>query len=228
MNILLKPLGESYFAEAKQLKSKNKTCMHISPPAAEFFKVFLNHKKGFQLLDASGEYRTYDVKSKSFNKWKDGTWAPSTANEIGVGVVDLREFLGVEDTLLGAKSIPYFYSMLAALEERRSPLFAEVKRWVFICADEGQQLQAMNFVESHGAFNFLHVDFFDYRPGKFERLGDAIVGRATKNVILMFLQDMDAHAHIQIPTDFYPLETPVYTKPHGYNKLEYQVYNTEL
>ena len=88
--------------------------------------------------DARAEYRTYDVKSNSFNKWKDGTWAPSTANEIGVGVVDMRELLGVEDTLPGAKSIPYFYSVLAALEKRRSPLFAKVKRWLFICADEGQ------------------------------------------------------------------------------------------
>ena len=86
----------------------------------------------------------------------------------------------------------------------------------------------MNFVELHGAFNFLHIDFSDYRLDKFERLGDAVVGRATKNVILAFLQDTDSRAHIQIPTNFYPLETPVYTKPHGYNKLEHRVYNTEL
>ena len=134
----------------------------------------------------------------------------------------------MEYALPGAKSIPYFYFVLAALEKRRSPLFAEVKRWLFICANEGQRLQAMNFVESHGAFNSLHVDFSDYRPGKFERVGDAVVGRATKNVVLTFLQDTDARAHIQIPTDFYPPETPVYTKPHSYNELEYWVYNTEL
>ena len=134
----------------------------------------------------------------------------------------------MEDALPGAKSIPYFYSVLAALEKRRSPLFAEVKRWIFICADEGQRLQAMNFVESHGAFNSLHVDFSDYRPGKFERLGDAVVGRATKNVILTFLQDTDARAHIPIPTDFYPPEMLVYNKPHSYNELENRVYNTEL
>ena len=73
MNVLLKRPRESYFAEAKQLKSNYKTCTQISPAAAEFFKVFLNHKKGFQLPDARVEYRTYDVKSNSFNKWKDGT-----------------------------------------------------------------------------------------------------------------------------------------------------------
>ena len=86
MNVLLERPRESYFAKAKQLKSKNKTCMQISPIAAEFFKVFLNHKKGFQLPDVRAEYRTYDVKSNSFNKWKDGIRAPSTANEIGLGL----------------------------------------------------------------------------------------------------------------------------------------------
>ena len=54
----------------------------------------------------------------------------------------------------------------------------------------------MNFVELHGAFNSLHVDFFDYHSGKFERPGDAVPGRAAKNVILTFLQDTDARAHI--------------------------------
>ena len=49
MNVLLERPGETYFAEAKQLKSKNKTCVQISPTTAEFFKVFLNHKKGFEL-----------------------------------------------------------------------------------------------------------------------------------------------------------------------------------
>ena len=46
----------------------------------------------------------------------------------------------MEDTLPGAKSIPNFYSVLAALKEQRSPLFAEVKMWLFICANEGQRL----------------------------------------------------------------------------------------
>ena len=204
MNVLLERPGESYFAEAKQLKSKNKTCAQISPAAVEFFKVFLNHKKGFQLPDARAEYRMYDVKSNSFSKWRDGAWALTTANEIGIGIVDMRELSWVEDALPSAKSIPYFYFVFAALEKQRNPLFAEVKRWLFICANEGQQLQAMNFVESHEAFNSLHVDFSDYHLGKFERLGDAVPRRAAKNVILTFLQDTNARAHIQIPTDFYP------------------------
>ena len=68
MNVLLERPGESYFAEAKQLKSKNKTCVQISLAAAEFFKVFLNHKNGFKLPYAHAKYRTYDVKSNSFSK----------------------------------------------------------------------------------------------------------------------------------------------------------------
>ena len=68
MNVLLERPGETYFTEAKQLKSKNKTCAQISLAAAEFFKVFLNHKSGFDLPYAHTEYRTYDVKSNSFSK----------------------------------------------------------------------------------------------------------------------------------------------------------------
>ena len=68
MHMLLERPGETYFAEAKQLKSKNKTCAQISPAAVEFFKVFLNHKNGFELPYVHAEYRTYDVKSNSFSK----------------------------------------------------------------------------------------------------------------------------------------------------------------
>ena len=57
MNVLLERPGEAYFAEAKQVKSKNKTCMQISPQTAEFFKVFLTHKKGFEKPLAKAEYR---------------------------------------------------------------------------------------------------------------------------------------------------------------------------
>ena len=71
--------------------------MQISPAASEFFKVFLNHKNGFELPYTHAEYRTYDVKSNSFSKWKEGAWAPSCAAEIGLAVVDLRELPGVED-----------------------------------------------------------------------------------------------------------------------------------
>ena len=76
MNVLLERPRETYFAEAKQLKSKNKTCAQISPAAAEFFKIFLNHKNGFKVPYAHTEYKTYNVKSNSFSKWKQGAWAP--------------------------------------------------------------------------------------------------------------------------------------------------------
>ena len=86
----------------------------------------------------------------------------------------------------------------------------------------------MEFVNSHAALKSLHVDFADYHPAKFERLGDLSAGRATRKVILTFLQDVDCRDHVEIRPDFFPPESPVYTKPHGYNELEYRVYNTEL
>ena len=136
MNVFLERPGEIYFAEAKQLKSKNKTCAQISLAVAEFFKVFLNHKNRFKLPYAHAEYMTYDVKSNSFNKWKEGAWASGCVVEIGLAVVDMRELPGVEDALLEEKWPPYFYSVMGAFEKRGSPLFAEVKRWLFISGSE--------------------------------------------------------------------------------------------
>ena len=176
MNVLLERPGETYFAKAKQLKSKNKTCTQISPASAEFFKVFLNHKNGFELPYAHTEYRTYDVKSNSFSKWKEGAWAPGCAAEIGLVVVDLRELPRVEDALSEEKSTPYFYSVMATFEKRGSPLFAEVKRWLFISGSESHRFQKMEFVNSQGAFKSLHVDLADYHLAKFERLGDYQLG----------------------------------------------------
>ena len=168
------------------------------------------------------------MKSNSFNKWKEGAWASGCTAEIGLVVVDLRELPGVEDALPDEKSTLYFYSVMGALEKWATPLFAEVERWLFISSSESHRLQAMEFVNSHRAFKSLHVDFADYHPAKFERLGDLSAGRTTRKVILTFLQNVDCRDHVEIHPDFFPPESPVYTKPHGYNELEYRVYNTEL
>ena len=61
-----------------------------------------------------------------------------------------------------------------------------------------------------------------------EGVGDLSAGRATRKVILTFLQDVDCRDHVEIHPNFFPPESPVYTKPHGYNKLELRVYNIEL
>ena len=58
------------------------------------------------------EYKTYDVKSNSFSKWKAGAWALDIADEIGLAVVDLQELPRVADVLSEQKWIPYFYSVL--------------------------------------------------------------------------------------------------------------------
>ena len=228
MNMLLERPGETYFAEAKQLKSKNKTCAQISPTTAEFFKVFLNHKKGFEVPYAHTEYKTYDVKSNSFSKWKEGSWAPGCTAKIGLAVVDLRELPGVEDALLDEKLTLYFYSVMAAFEKRATQLFTEVKRWLFISGSESHRLQTMEFMNNHWAFKSLHVDFADYYLAKFERLGDLLAGWATRKVILTFLQDVDCRDHVEIHPDVFLPESLVYTKPHGYNELEFRVYNMEL
>ena len=145
MNLLLERPRETYFVEAKQLKSKSKTCAQISRAVGEFFKVFLNHKNGFELPYAHAEYRTYDVKSNSFSKWKEVVWAPGYALEIGLAVVDMRELTGVAVVLdprvcQEEKWTPYFYSVMGAFEKLGSPFFAEVKRWLFISGLESHRL----------------------------------------------------------------------------------------
>ena len=176
---------------------------------------------------ANAEYRTYYVKFNSFSKWKEGACVPGTAVEIGLAVVDMRELSGVAEVLLEEKWTLYFYSVMEAFEKRGSPLFAEVKRWLFIFGSESHRLQTMEFVNNHGAFKSLHVDFANYHPAKFERLGDLSARRVTKKVILTFLQDVDCRDHVEIHPDFFPPESSIYTKPHGYNELEFRVYNTE-
>ena len=86
----------------------------------------------------------------------------------------------------------------------------------------------MEFVNNHKAFKSLHVDFADYHSAKFERLGDLSARRATRKVMLTFLQDVDYRDHVKIYLDFFSPKSLVYTKPHGYNELEFHVYNTEL
>nr|PNR49410.1 hypothetical protein PHYPA_011306 [Physcomitrium patens] len=163
INVLLERPRESYFAEAKQLKSKNKTCLP-----------------------------------------------------------------GLEDDLIEQNTVSYFHQILATLEKNRSPYFADAKKWLFISGCESHRLQTMDFINSHGAFKALHIDFADYIPAKFERLGDSSVGRAPRKVILTFLQDVDARDRVEIRPEFLPPDTPMFTKPHGYNELEFRVYNTEL
>nr|PNR27966.1 hypothetical protein PHYPA_028558 [Physcomitrium patens] len=213
INVLLEQPRESYFAEAKQLKSKNKTCAQISPAAVPY---------------ACAYYKTYDVRTNTFSKWKDNAWNNESARDIGLGIIDLRELPGVEDDLIEQNTVPYFHQVLAALEKNRSPYFADGKRWLFISGCESHRLQTMDFINSHGAFKGQHIDFADYIPSKFERLGDSSVGRVPRKVILTFLQDVDARDRVEIRPEFLPLDTPIFTKPHGYNELEFRVYNTEL
>ena len=140
----------------------------------------MNHKNGFETPYARAEYKTYDVKSNSFSRWKEGAWALGITDEIGLGVIDLQELPGVEDILPEQRSVPYFYYILGALEKRKTPLFVEVKRWLFISGSESHRLHTMEFVNSHGAFKTLNMDFANYHPAKFERIKDASTGRALK------------------------------------------------
>ena len=123
---------------------------------------------------------------------------------------------------------PYFYSVLAALEKKKSPTFGSVGAWLLICDSEVQRLHAMNYVNGHEALSTYHMDFADYHPAKFERLGDQSVARAAKKVILTFIQNSAVRELAEIRTDFFPPDSTVYTKPHSYNELEFRVYNTEL
>ena len=76
------------------------------------------------------------MKSNSFSKWKEAAWVLGYGAEIGLAILDMRELPGVEDALLEEMWIPYFYSVMEAFEKQGSPLFVEVKRWLFISGSE--------------------------------------------------------------------------------------------
>ena len=222
MNVLLEHPGEQYFTQAKQLKSKNKTCAQISLAAAEFFRVFLRHKSGFEKPIAQAEYWTYNVQRNTFSDWRAGTWDSDTVNHIGLGVMDLRELPGVETTMVEPGKRPYFYSVIGSMENTRSPFVGEIDNWLIISGTKShEKQQALDYTNAHEWFRRLHCDMADYIPARCKRLGDASVARAPKRVMLHFYQNTEARRPVPISDEFYARNTPVFNKPHGYNELEY-------
>ena len=229
MNVLLEHPGEQYFAQAKQLKSKNKTCAQISPAAAEFFRVFLKHKSGFEKPVAQAEYRTYNVQRNTFSDRRAGTWDSNTMNHIGLGVMNLCELLGVETTMVEPGKRPYFYSVIGSMEDTRRPFVGKIDNWLIISATEShEKQQTLDYTNAHEWFRHLHCNMADYILARCERLGDASVAQAPKRVMLQFFQNSEARRPVPILDEFYAPNTPVFNKPHGYSELEYQVYLTEL
>ena len=229
MNVLLKRPKEQYFAQAKQLKSKNKTCAQISPAAAEFFKVFFRYKSGFEKPVAQAEYRTYNVQRYTFSDWRAGTWSSDIVNHIGLGVMDLCELPGVETTMVEPGKRPYFYSVIGSMEDTRSPFVGEIDNWLIISSTEShEKQQALDYTNAHEWFRRLHCDMADYISARIERLGDSSVARVPKRVMLQFYQNTETKRPVPIPDEFYAPNTPVFNKPHGYNELEFRVYLTEL
>ena len=165
MNVLLERPGEQYFTQAKQLKSKNKTCAQISPAAAKFFRVFLRHKSRFEKPIVQAEYRTYNVQRNTFSNWRAGTWDSDTMNHIGLGVMDLRELSGVEMTMVEPGKRPYFYSVIGSMENTRSPFVGEIDNWLIISGTEShEKQQALDYTNAHEWFRRLHYDMANYIP----------------------------------------------------------------
>ena len=229
MNVLLERPGDAYFAAAKQLKSKNKSCAQISPGAAEFFQQFSKHKSGFEKPFAWANYRTYNASGNTFGEWPAGTWKGDSKESIKLGIIDLRELPGVQDFEVAEGTLPFFFAVLAAMEEKRSPHIGDINNWLIISGcQRHERQQALAYTQAHQWFSHLECDLAEYLPAKFERIGDVPAARALKKVLLHFYQNAKVKRPVSIPMTFNAPPSPVYTKPHGYDELEFRVYPTEL
>jgi hypothetical protein len=114
MNVLLKRPGEEYFAQAKQVKSKNKKAAEISPYAAEFFKVFLEWRKAFVRPSGDAHYRLYNIHANDHADWPAGAWTVDSSTYMKLGVIDFRYLPGIlkEESSTG---MPYFYDFMSSL-----------------------------------------------------------------------------------------------------------------
>ena len=102
--------------------------------------------------------------------------------------------------------------------------------WLWIYGDKETKLQLHQLV-GHSMLMAKYVKKFStYIPAKFERLEDlpATHKNARAPITLLFLIRHIDKDKIVIPDEFEAPNTPVYTKPRKYQKLEYREQATEL
>ena len=114
------------------------------------------------------------------------------------------------------------------MRKTKKPALEDVPSWLFICGDEKEQAQVVNFIETDDVLKSLSNAFSIYSSGKYDRFGDVSVSKTPKKVFLIFLPDPKNEKQDSIPEEFNCPEIARYMKVWAYSELEYRIHNTEL
>ena len=114
------------------------------------------------------------------------------------------------------------------MQKTKKPSFQDVPSWLFICGDEKEQAQPVNFVDSNDVLKSFSIAFSAYYAGKHDRLGDVSASKSPKKVFLIFLQNPSNKKKVAIPKEFNCPDSARYMKVRVYSELEYRIHNTEL
>ena len=189
MDVLLDRPEEAYFGHAKSTHAKNKTCSELSEDAFEFFKSFIKHKSEFKKSTAHGHYCPYEWSRNVPNEWPAKVWNADSCKRLALGVIDFRSLPGIEKKESSTVDNPIFIEVLSSMQKTKKPSLQDVPSWLFICGDEKEQAQSVNFVESNDILKSFSIAFSVYYAGKHDRFGDVSASKSPKKVFLIFLQN---------------------------------------
>ena len=147
---------------------------------------------------------------------------------MSLGVLYFKTLLGVENKESSTVDSPYFKEVMLSLQKRKDRALKDVPAWLFICGDEKEQAQILQFVEKDEVLNTYELDFSIYSTGKIDRLGDIPVANKPPKVLLVFVQRPSNNVRVQIPDEFTCPEFSRYMKARAYSKVEYRLNNLEL
>ena len=173
--MILRCLNEQYYfgrAPTSQNIEYEVTCSELSQDAFQFFKLFLKHKSKFERPTVSGHYRPYDYSRNVHKEWPAKSWDADTNRRLALGVIDCRSLLSIEKKESSIVDNPYFLQVISSMRKTKKPALEDVPSWLFICGDEKEQAQVVNFIEIDGVLKFLSIAFSIYSTGKYNRLGD--------------------------------------------------------
>ena len=225
MRQLLEQPGNHFFAEAKQLKSKNKNTEELSPYAKAFFKLFLCKRKKFVAPTGSTIFRRYNSTTNLLSDWPGNRWDNNVPTKLAV--VDFRNMSGQSKKKASTAANSFYDNFMLTFASKGMPGPSEPAVWLWISGDRETELRAFAlsdtppFSEHYARYESV------YSPGKYERLEDLGV-KAPKSVALLWLVKKPPPESLVIPELFMSPDHPANQKPRKYQELEYRVHNNEL
>jgi hypothetical protein len=226
MRQLLDQPGDHFFAEAKQLKSKNKATEELSPYAKEWFKLFLHKRKRFVPPTGKTFFRKFNSAANTLGSWPGNAWNDNQPTKLAV--IDFRNVPGQEKKPTATVVDPFFGDFMRTFQAKGMPGPSEPTVWLWITGDKQAELQAYAHSDTL-PFKDTYLKFeSSYIPGKFERLDDLGHKVASKPVALLWLIKTPPPAEIDIPAAFESPNHPANVKNRKYQELEYRVHSNEL